>query len=62
MTSSLARRLERLEEETPPQGETRVFQIVFVSPDGTKKEGPRFEIPAYPASGWRYVNRFRRYR
>jgi hypothetical protein len=46
---NLTRRLERLEEETKPVGEPRGIQVVFVRPDGTEKNGPRFEIPAYPA-------------
>jgi hypothetical protein len=49
MSKALSRRLERLEEEMKPVGEPKVIQVVFVSPDGTKKNGPRFEIPAYPA-------------
>jgi hypothetical protein len=48
MSKTVARRLERLEEETLPVGEPKVIQVVFVSPDGTRKDGPRFEIPAYP--------------
>jgi hypothetical protein len=46
---NITRRLERLEEETKPVGEPKVIQVVFVSPDGTEKDGPRYEIPAYPA-------------
>ena len=50
MTSrNIIRRLKRLEEETLPVGEPKVLQVVFVSPDGTTKDGPRVEIPAYPA-------------
>ena len=48
-TRNITRRLERLEEETLPAGEPKVIQVVFVSTDGTRKEGPRYEIPAYPA-------------
>jgi hypothetical protein len=48
ITRNITRRLERLEEETPV-GEPKVLQVVFVSPDGTEKDGPRVEIPAYPA-------------
>ena len=50
MTSrNITRRLERLEEDTKPVGEPKVLQVIFVSPDGTEKDGPRVEIPAYPA-------------
>jgi hypothetical protein len=47
---NIIRRLERLEEETVPVGEPMVTQIIFVSGDGTRTDGPKFEIPAYPAS------------
>jgi hypothetical protein len=46
---NITRRLERLEEETLPVGEPTVIQVVFVGADGTEEEGPRVEIPAYPA-------------
>jgi hypothetical protein len=53
MTRNLACRLERLEEETLPVGEPTVIQVVFVNTDGTERDGPRVEIPAYPAGGSR---------
>jgi hypothetical protein len=46
---NITRRLERLEERTLPVGEPMVIQIVFVSTKGTRENGPRYEIPAYPA-------------
>lgn len=46
---NIPRRLERLEEETMPVGKPKMIQIVFVSPDGTEKDGPRYEIPTYPS-------------
>jgi hypothetical protein len=46
---NITRRLERLEEETMPVGEPTVLQVVFVNTDGTERDGPRVEIPAYPA-------------
>jgi hypothetical protein len=36
-----------------PAGEPKVIQIVYVSPDGKREDGPRIEIPAYPAGGSR---------
>jgi hypothetical protein len=46
---NITRRLERLEEETLPVGDPMVIQIIYVSGDGTRENGPRYEIPAYPA-------------
>jgi hypothetical protein len=47
MTSrSLARRLERLEEQTMPIDEPKVWQIVLVDSDGTQTLGQRIEWSA----------------
>jgi len=44
MTSrSLARRLERLEEQVIPEDELKVWQIVIIDSDGTKTLGERIE-------------------
>lgn len=44
MTSrSLARRLERLEEQVIPEDELKVWQIVIMDSDGTKTLGERIE-------------------
>jgi len=44
MTSrSLARRLERLEEQVIPADELKVWQIVIMDSDGTKTLGERIE-------------------
>ena len=41
----LTLRLERLETRLAPAGEPVVIQIHFVSPDGSRVDGPRFTIP-----------------
>ena len=41
----LARRLERLETRLVPDGEPLVINVHFVSPDGSRVDGPRFTIP-----------------
>ncbi len=51
LSKNVSLRLERLEEEMLPVGEPKVIQVIFVSADGTRRDGPRIEIPAYPA--WR---------
>jgi hypothetical protein len=53
-TRNITRRLERLEEETKPVGEPMIIQVVYVSTDGTRKDGPQYEIPVYPAGRSRY--------
>jgi hypothetical protein len=63
MNRNLTRRLERLEEELGPLEVLRVLQIVAVSPDGSRKNGPRFEVRVrrpvqHPqASGFRSLRR-----
>ena len=47
MTRTLSRRLERLEEQMIPAGEPTILQIVYVDSAGSRKEGPKFEIPSY---------------
>jgi hypothetical protein len=44
ISRNLSRRLERLEEELAPMEVVTVLQIVGVSPDGSQKNGPRFEV------------------
>jgi len=43
MTRSLARRLERLEEQVIPADELKIWQIVIVDSDGAKTLGDRIE-------------------
>ena len=43
MTRTLYRRLERLEEQTLPPEEPRVWQIVFRDSDGTQTLGDQIE-------------------
>jgi len=45
ITRNLARRLERLEIRLLPAGEPLVIQVHFVSPEGSRVDGPRFTIP-----------------
>jgi hypothetical protein len=47
MTRALSRRLERLEEQMIPTGETTILQIVCVDSHGNRTEGPKFEVPAF---------------
>jgi hypothetical protein len=49
ITRNLARRLERLETRLASAGEPLIVQIHYVSPDGSRVDGPRFTIP--PAGG-----------
>jgi len=37
---NLSRRLERLEETSEPSAEPRVWQIVIVDSDGSRRDGP----------------------
>ena len=47
MTRTLHRRLERLEEQTMPVDEPKVWQIVFKHTDGTETLGDRIEWPIF---------------
>jgi hypothetical protein len=49
ISRNLSRRLERLEDLVIPTGPPHVIEIVFVSANGEKELGPRFEFPAVPA-------------
>jgi hypothetical protein len=51
ISKSLTRRLEELEARFPPPREPLILQIVGVSPDGSKTDGPMFivPLPATPA-------------
>jgi hypothetical protein len=46
MTRTLYRRLERLEEQTMPMDEPKVWQIVVLDSDGTQTLGDRIEWSA----------------
>jgi hypothetical protein len=46
ISRSLCRRLERLEERVVPTGIPCILEVIFVSPDGTQRPGPSFELPA----------------
>jgi hypothetical protein len=43
---NLIRRLEELEARLAPAAEPMIFQITYVSPDGSEEDGPRFTIPS----------------
>jgi len=49
---NLTRRLEALEASTAPAVEPLVAQIVYISPDGSEEDGPRYELSAVPAPAW----------
>jgi hypothetical protein len=55
INSTLLKRLEELEDRPAPAGETLILQIIGITPDGSRTEGPRFEvqIPAARARAWR---------
>jgi hypothetical protein len=46
ITRNLARRLERLEEVITPESVRRVWQIVIVDSDGSRREGEKIEWQA----------------
>jgi hypothetical protein len=54
VTRALYRRLERLEEQTMPMDEPKVWQIVFRHSDGTQTLGDRIEWS--PRGRWREAN------
>ena len=59
---NLFRRLERLEEAITPETVRRVWQILIVEPDGSRREGEKIEWQA-PAPSRRDFPSFRkRYR
>jgi hypothetical protein len=43
---NLIRRLEELEARLAPAAEPMIFQITYVSPDGSEEDGPRFTVPS----------------
>jgi hypothetical protein len=53
---TLVRRLRRLEDQLrpgiAPAVEQMIAQIVYVSPDGSEEDGPRYELSAVPAPAW----------
>jgi hypothetical protein len=49
---NLTRRLEELEARTARPAEPMIAQIVYVSPDGSEEDGPRYELSAVPAPAW----------
>jgi hypothetical protein len=53
ISRTLARRLEQLEERLRPAAEPHIIQLVWVSGDGTRKDGPTFTVRA------RYVDRMK---
>jgi hypothetical protein len=50
ITRTLSRRLERLEELTMPVREHKVWQIVIVDSDGSRRDGPTIEWRSLPYS------------
>jgi hypothetical protein len=59
ISSKLAKRLERLEARLAPAGEPHVIQIVFVSTDGSSKDGPRFVLKPGRDRAWQRKSRWR---
>src|ERR1017187_6960600 len=66
---NLIRRLEELEARLAPAAEPMIFQITYVSPDGSEEDGLRFIIPGaggrptgsagLAGGGWpRFASRF----
>jgi hypothetical protein len=43
LTTTLTRRLERLEELTMPVRERKIWQIVIIDSDGSSRDGPIIE-------------------
>ena len=56
----LAARLEQLESRFLPAGEPIVIQVIYFSPDGRPKEGPRYTLPGNPKPPWRDSWRWKR--
>ena len=46
ISRSLTRRLKDLEFHFRPAAEPVIAQIIYVSPDGSEEDGPRFIIPS----------------
>ena len=46
ISRSLNRRLKDLEFHFRPAAEPVIAQIIYVSPDGSEEDGPRFTIPS----------------
>jgi len=62
ISSKLSARLERLESRFLPDGEPIVLQVMYISPDGSSREGPRIEVPASPKDRrWRDSWRWKRH-
>lgn len=59
ISSKLAKRLERLEARLAPAGEPHVIQIVFVSTDGSSRDGPRFVLKPGRDRAWQRKSRWR---
>ena len=61
ISSKLTRRLQELEAQLLPAGPPHVIQLVWVSSDGTKEDGPRIVLPQ-PAGrdcAWQRKGRWR---
>jgi len=61
ISRNLTRRLEELEARQAPPGEPLILQIVGVSPNGSKTDGPTFIVPrpAVPDRDWQRRPRWR---
>ncbi len=57
IAKNLARRLERLEEQTPSTDIVRVWQIVTIDSDGNREHGPGYEFRPVPEGGFRPTQR-----
>jgi hypothetical protein len=53
-------RLERLESRFAPAAEPIVLQVVYIAPDGSSEEGPRYTVPGNTKPPWRDSGRWKR--
>jgi hypothetical protein len=60
ISGKLSARLERLESRFIPAGEQIVLQVVYIAPDGSSEDGPRYTVPSSPNPPWRDSRRWRR--
>ena len=50
ISRNLSKRVQKLETRLIPTEEPRVVHIVYVSPDGTRTDGPRITCAASPST------------
>jgi hypothetical protein len=56
----LSARLERLGSRFAPAAEPIVLQVVYIAPDGSSEEGPRYTVPGNTKPPWRDSGRWKR--